>query len=102
MTSNVAAPILARIPQATPAYDRAAMNNMVRIVEANFGLLTSIGLLRGNGIFLIDFPTDGHLLRAGEAWVDGNGFLRIVREDDVFSGTVSATGSVGTLTVTVT
>ena len=99
MSSRYQTPIILRIPQASGDYDAAAFNNIIRIIEENFRLVSAITLLRGNGIYLDGVPRDGHLLNVGEVYVDGDGFLRMVQEGDTFPGSITGTGSVGTLTV---
>lgn len=99
MTTSAQGTVIVRIPQAPPEYNSASYNNIIRIIEENFRLLSSIGLLRGGGIFLLNPPIDGTGLGIGEVYVDGDGFLKMVQEGDAFTASVEATGALGTLTV---
>lgn len=92
-------PITNRVPQAPAEYNAGSFNNIVRVIEDNFNLITGVGLVRAGGIFLVDPPRTGAGLRPGEVYVDGEGYLRMVREGDIFLGSVSASGGLGTLTV---
>ena len=48
-----------------------------------------------------EVPTDGNnnLLQQGDIYIADGGFLKVVGKTEIFSGTFSATGSVGTVTV---
>ena len=50
-----------------------------------------------------NIPTDANnnLLQQGDMYIADGGFLKIAGKTEVFSGSVSATGSVGTVTVSV-
>lgn len=50
-----------------------------------------------------EVPTDGNsnFLQHGDIYVADGGFLKIVGKTDIFSGSVGATGSIGTVTVAV-
>ena len=100
MTTEKQAPILGRVPEAPREYEVAAFDAIIRTLEDNFRLLTSVTLLRGSGIFLIDPPTSGYQLRVGSVFVDGNGVLRMIQEGDMFTGAISAAGAVGSVTAT--
>ena len=45
--------------------------------------------LLANGLTFAAYPTSGAGLAAGQAWVDENGFLLVVRESDVFGAGMS-------------
>ena len=50
-----------------------------------------------------EVPLSGNnnLLQQGDIYVADGGFLKIVGKTEIFSGSVSATGSIGTVTVSV-
>jgi hypothetical protein len=50
-----------------------------------------------------EVPTDGNnnLLQQGDIYIADGGFLKVVGKTEVFSGSLSATGAVGTVTVSV-
>ena len=50
-----------------------------------------------------EIPTDGnnHLLQQGDIFIADGGFLKVVLKTDIYAGTITATGSVGTVTVAV-
>jgi len=50
-----------------------------------------------------NIPTDANnnLLQQGDMYIADGGFLKIAGKTEVFSGSVSATGSIGTVTVSV-
>ena len=56
------------------------------------------GYVRASTMALTELPTNGGGLRVGDVFDDG-GTLKIVRSIDAFSGTTSATGAVGEVTV---
>ena len=50
-----------------------------------------------------EVPTDGNnnLLQQGDIYIADGGFLKVIGKTETFSGSVSATVSVGTVTITV-
>jgi hypothetical protein len=50
-----------------------------------------------------EVPTNGNnnLLQQGDIYIADGGFLKVVGKTEIFSGSLSVTGSVGTVTVTV-
>jgi hypothetical protein len=50
-----------------------------------------------------EVPTDGNnnLLQQGDIYIADGGFLKVIGKTETFSGSVSATGSVGTVTISV-
>jgi len=85
------------LPVAPREYDSNYVNqlarNLDRVIDEQRNPLTNIPNL----------PSDGaaNVLETGDLF-QADGFLRIVRENDIFSGSVSATGAVGTVTVSTT
>jgi hypothetical protein len=90
------------LPLAPPAYDHEYVNQLVRVLNGiNTDAATS-GDLVGASLLLIGAPGSGYGLASGTAWVDGNGFLRLVRPGDVFAPGCFIKLSVGKVTVTTT
>tara|TARA_R100001460_G_scaffold67326_3_gene107552 strand:+ start:90 stop:374 length:285 start_codon:yes stop_codon:yes gene_type:complete len=91
MTTQVIRTIL---PVAPNDYEQNYVNqlarNLDRVIDAQRNPLLNIQ----------DMPSDGvaNTLELGDLY-EQNGFLRIVRQNDIFSGSSSATGAVGTVTV---
>lgn len=81
----------------TPEYG----NQLYRWMESLARHTQSVYYLRGSGLYLSpdSLPTSGYGLKPGEVFANA-GILTVVREDDIWLGSQSATGSVGTLTVT--
>jgi hypothetical protein len=82
------------LPIAPAQYDPAFANQLARTLD-NFIDEQRSPIVNFQGI-----PSDGvaNTLEAGDVF-EANGFLKIVREQDTYSGSVTATGSVGTVTV---
>ena len=121
MATNVTPlPRLPTPPQATPKLPTPPMEvvylaNLVRNLEAqkqaDIAYLTD--LVRALEIFInqmqnpqLNFqevPENGNLnvLQQGDLYIADGGFLKVVGKTEIFSGSVSATGSVGTVTVAV-
>lgn len=79
------------IPIAPPQYDATYVNQLARSLD-NF-----IDESRNPIVNLSNIPNEGvaNGLDIGDLY-ESNGFLKIVRAGDVFSGSFSITGSVGT------
>jgi hypothetical protein len=79
------------IPIAPPQYDVSYINQLARSLD-NF-----IDESRNPIVNLSNIPNEGvaNGLEIGDLY-ESNGFLKIVRAGDVFSGTFLVTGSVGT------
>ena len=50
-----------------------------------------------------EVPTDGtnNLLQQGDIYIADGGFLKVIGKTEIFGGSVSAIGSVGTVTISV-
>ena len=50
-----------------------------------------------------EIPTDGNnnLLQQGDIFIADGGFLKVIGKTEIFSGSVSATGALGTVTISV-
>jgi len=94
MTKKVVRPIL---PIAPEQYDPVYVNQLARTLDI------LIDEVRDAQINFQGIPSSGaaNSLESGDFYIGEAGFLRVVNATDIFSGSVSATGSVGTVTVAV-
>lgn len=85
------------IPIAPSDYDAAYVNQLARTLD-NFIDEQRSPIVNFQGI-----PSDGaaNTLELGDVF-EADGFLKIVRRNDIYSGSVSATASVGSVTVEIT
>ena len=85
------------IPIAPMEYSAAYVNQLARTLD-NFIDEQRSPIVNFQGI-----PSDGaaNTLDLGDVF-EANGFLKIIRVNDVYSGSVSAPSSVGTVTVVIT
>jgi hypothetical protein len=91
MTRKIVRQIL---PIAPRTYDQTYVNQLARTLD-NF-----IDEQRSPNVNFQGIPSDGvaNTLLLGDVF-EASGFLKIVRENDIYSGSVFATGGVGTVTV---
>ena len=91
MTTQVIRTIL---PVAPNDYEQNYVNQLARNLDR------VIDEQRNPLLNIQNIPSDGvaNTLELGDLY-EQNGFLRIVRQNDIFSGSSSATGAVGTVTV---
>lgn len=82
------------LPIAPLQYDPGYINQLARTLD-NF-----IDEQRSPSVNFQGIPSDGvaNTLELGDVF-EANGVLKIIRQKDIYSGSVSATGSVGTVTV---
>lgn len=94
MTTQVIRTIL---PVAPNDYEQNYVNQLARNLDR------VIDEQRNPLLNIQNMPSDGvaNTLELGDLYEE-NGFLRIVRQNDIFSGSSSATGAVGTVTVSTT
>jgi hypothetical protein len=85
------------IPIAPVVYDHAYVNQLARTLD-NF-----IDEQRSPSVNFQGIPSDGaaNTLELGDVF-EANGFLKIIRTGDIYSGSVPATASVGVVTVVIT
>lgn len=85
------------IPIAPVVYDHAYVNQLARTLD-NF-----IDEQRSPDVNFQGIPSDGaaNTLELGDVF-EANGFLKIIRTGDIYSGSVSARASVGVVTVVTT
>ena len=82
------------LPVAPNEYDQTFVNQLARNLDR------VIDEQRNPILNIQDVPSDSvaNTLELGDLF-EANGFLRIVRQNDIFSGSTSATAAVGTVTV---
>lgn len=85
-------------PPAAPPYD-SYFNELNRWFEVLTSAIADAHYLRATGLYFATIPTSGYGLRAGEVFSNA-GVLTVVRENDIWLGSQSATTGLGTLTVT--
>ena len=85
------------LPVAPNDYEQNYVNQLARNLDR------VIDEQRNPLLNIQNMPSDGvaNTLELGDLY-EQNGFLRIVRQNDIFSGSSSATGAVGTVTVSTT
>ena len=86
-----------RLPSPPQEIDARYLNDLVRALEI------FLRQMQNPQLNFQEVPTDGNnnLLQQGDIYIADGGFLKIIGKTEVFSGSVSATGSVGTVTVAV-
>ena len=95
MATNV--PPFPRLPTAPAKIDERYISDLVRAIEI------FLRQAQNPQLNLQEIPESGNnnLLQKGDIYIADGGFLKIVDQSDIFSGSVSATASVGTATVSV-
>ena len=95
MATNVTS--LPRLPTPPQQIDAAYLTDLVRALES------MIRQLQNPQLNFQEIPTsgNGNTFLQGDMFIADGGFLKITQGGDVFSGSVSATASVGTVTVSV-
>ena len=88
------------LPLATPEYDQQQLSQLIGVLRLYFTQLDSNVPLQADGIRLLNLPTSGYNLPNGTVFQVGED-LRIVVPNISYLFGVSATDSVGTVTVIV-
>jgi hypothetical protein len=88
------------LPLATPDYDQQLLSQLLGVLRIYFTQLDSNVPLQTDGIRLLNLPTSGYNLPNGTVFQVGED-LRIVVPNISYLYGVSATASVGTVTVTI-
>jgi hypothetical protein len=85
------------IPIAPLEYSSAYVNQLARALDG------FIDEQRSPSVNFQGIPSDGvaNTLELGDVY-EADGFLKIVRTNDIYSGSASATGQVGSVTVVIT
>jgi hypothetical protein len=88
------------LPLATPEYSEQQLAQLIGVLRLYFTQLDSNASLQVDGIRLLNLPTSGYNLPNGTVFQVGED-LRIVVPNVSYLYGVSATASVGTVTVTI-
>ena len=89
------------LPLAPLEYDQQHMAQLIGVLRLYFQQLDSNSALQLDGLRLLNLPTSGYNLPDGTVFRDGD-FLKIVLPNIAYVAGVSGTGSLGTVTVTIT
>jgi len=73
---------------------------VVRFVNELLNNINNPGDIVGCSLQFINLAENGYGLPVGGVYVDANGFLKMVRETDVFAPSFAARARLGTVTVT--
>jgi len=86
-----------RLPSPPQEVDARYLSDLVRALEI------FLRQAQNPQLNFQEVPTDGNnnLLQQGDIYIADGGFLKIVGKTEIFSGSLSATGSIGTVTVAV-
>lgn len=74
------------------------IQHLVQALEEAYRQIDTPGVVSASAFDLIDFPTDGSGLPVGAVFLE-NGFLRAVREGEIFVAPLSLTTELGTVIV---
>jgi hypothetical protein len=89
------------LPMPTPAYDVNFMNQLTRALGNYFNLLDSTTPIQVDSIVLTNLPTTGANLPIGSVYKAGDA-LMIVVDYKAYAASLSATVTLGTVSVTTT
>ena len=86
-----------RLPSPPQEVDARYLSDLVRALEI------FLRQAQNPQLNFQEVPTDGNnnLLEQGDIYIADGGFLKVVGKTEIFSGSLSATGSVGTVTVAI-
>ena len=86
-----------RLPSPPQEVDARYLSDLVRALEI------FLRQAQNPHLNFQEVPTDGNnnLLEQGDIYIADGGFLKVVGKTEIFSGSLSATGSVGTVTVAI-
>tara|TARA_R100001510_G_scaffold12312_1_gene9528 strand:- start:38 stop:328 length:291 start_codon:yes stop_codon:yes gene_type:complete len=86
-----------RLPSPPQEVDSRYLSDLVRALEI------FLRQAQNPQLNFQEVPTDGNnnLLQQGDIYIADGGFLKVVGKTEIFSGSLSATGSVGTVTVAI-
>jgi hypothetical protein len=82
-------------------YRQSFLEGVIRTLSAVISDLTTPQKVNLSGINFVSMPTNGGGLRTGDAWVDQDGMLRVVRSWDAFSPSFKLESDLGTVSVIV-
>lgn len=75
------------LPQPPAQYDQEWAWQLKRALDAYMAQNEVPGEIVGINPLYLKYPTNGYGLPSGSAWMDENGFQRIVRNEDIFAPT---------------
>jgi hypothetical protein len=90
------------IPTAPSEYKKEYLDLVVRAVNLFVGDAVNPGDMVGSSLQLINPPGSGYGLKPGSVFVDGDGFLKMVRLGDVYAPTNLIRVKLGSVTVSIT
>jgi len=95
MASNVTP--FPRLPTPPNQIDNKYLTDLVRALEV------FLKQAQNPQLNFQEVPLSGNnnLLQQGDIYIADGGFLKIIGKTEIFSGSVSATGSIGTVTISV-
>lgn len=80
-------------------YDSAFMLTMIRALSDLQQIPFTPRDVLVNGITWAVYPASGYGLQPGQVWVDGDGVMRVVRQNDAFSSGLALGLKAGRVTV---
>lgn len=98
--SDPAVPIIPAPPRPPTLWSLDFGNQLTRWLQNFVDQITGVYLLRGSGLFLPGLPVSAYGLKVDMVW-SNKGVLTLVREGDVALAPITASGALGTITVTV-
>ena len=90
------------IPTAPSEYKKEYLDLVVRAVNLFVGDAVNPGDMVGSSLQIINAPESGYGLKPGSVFVDGGGFLKMVRLGDVYAPTNLIRVKLGSVTVSIT
>tara|TARA_R110000787_G_scaffold22098_1_gene64547 strand:+ start:1126 stop:1416 length:291 start_codon:yes stop_codon:yes gene_type:complete len=86
-----------RLPTPPNQVDAQYLTDLVRALEI------FLRQMQNPQLNFQEVPTDGNnnLLQQGDIYIADGGFLKVIGKTEIFGGSVSAIGSVGTVTISV-
>jgi hypothetical protein len=87
------------LPVPPNEYNQQYVTNLIRALRLYFNQLDSTASLQIDGLSLLSLPTSGYGLRTGTVFRVGEN-LKIVVPNVAYTAGVSASGSIGSVTVT--
>lgn len=91
--------IIRILPLPGPKYDQGYMQQLVRALMDYIEQMANPGPAVCSSLRILQIPHSGFRLPVGSVW-SNSGVLYIVELNNGYAGTVSATGHIGTVTVT--
>lgn len=90
------------IPTAPSEYKKDYLDLVVRALNLSIANGANPGDIVGSSLLIINLSQSGYGLRDGAVFVDGNGFLKMVRAGEAYAPTNQFRVKLGTVTVSIT